>query len=216
MCIIKYLAPWSPPPKCSDIIAGPDRSCFGRERFFLCGLFCEMAPSKTRSFGSGASSSGHSGPPSPTSTTASTPERVGTWDMGNLALEWDNCPVIRSRLRDMSYFMKHVNEKGDLVDAFCEKTVANLRANDAVLSPVFKLMAAHDRTLPSLDKLMEQIQILFVRSKATYNKHGDRIYQDAWAIRRLCSLGKAQFHRTTWPKDITFQTQTDITFQTQT
>ena len=169
-----------------------------------------MAPSRSRSFGStGSASSGHSGPSSPTSSSSSS-ERVGNWDMENLALDWDNCPVIRSRLRDVSYLMKQVNEKGDLVDQFCEKTVANLRANDAVLSPVFKLMAVNDRTLPSLDKLMEQIQKLFVRSKVTYNKHGDRIYQDAWAIRRLCSLGKAQLHRSTWPKDITFQTQTCI------
>ena len=37
--VIKSFAPWFPLLKCSDIIAGPDRSCFGQERFFVCALF---------------------------------------------------------------------------------------------------------------------------------------------------------------------------------
>jgi hypothetical protein len=160
-------------------------------------------PPKSSSGKSGGSTASGSGSQSPRSSSSPTiPERVGSWAMDDLALTWDNCDHIRSRLRNYEHLMKHVDHKTGLyTEQYCEKTVANLRANATVLSPLFKLMSRNERTLPSLDRLMEQVSKLFLRSKVTYTKNGDRIYQESWAIRRLCSLGKAQIHRGQWPKD---------------
>jgi len=163
-----------------------------------------MAPKRLRSSGA-ASSSGESSPtpsPSGSKSDSQSSERVGSWAMDDLAISWDNCDGVRSRLRENHHLMMHWDPKtSSAVDAHVEKNVGNLKVNHEVLSPMFKLMGANDRTLPNLDRLMEQVTKLFEKSKCRFNKHGDRVYQEAWAIRRLCSLGKAQLHRYTWPKD---------------
>ena len=171
-----------------------------------------MAPKRLRSLGA-ASSSGESSPtpsPSGSRSDSQSSERVGNWAMDDLAITWDNCEGVRSRLRENHHLMMHWDPKtSGSTDAHVEKNVGNLKNNHEVLSPIFKLMGANDRTLPNLDRL-EQVTKLFEKSKCRYNNHGDRVYQESWAIRRLCSLGKAQLHRYTWPKDsllhYTFQT----------
>lgn len=167
----------------------------------------------TRVRTSGASSSGHEDrSPGETSTAASSnstlTDRVGNWSMDDLHLTWDNSECVRSRMREVDQLLQHLDPKShEATNRYVEKCVTNPRLNHAILSPVFKLMALHDRTLPSLDKLMEQVTLLFKRSKVVFNNHGDRVYQDSWAIRRLCSLGKAQLHRNQWPKDCLFRKQ---------
>jgi hypothetical protein len=50
---------------------------------------------------------------------------------------------------------------------------------------------------------MQQIAKLFDRSKLNLGeKRGDKVYQDAWALRRLCGVGKKETYRTSAPKDL--------------
>ena len=130
-------------------------------------------------------------------------EKDMRFPMDNLHLDWDNHGEIRARLRNGGTLMKHWDTKQRReTDVYVEKLVENLRVNSCVLSPVFKLMAKHDRALPCIDNLMQQVDKLFDRSKIRFTNHQDRVYQETWAIRRLCSLAKAQVYRDGPPKDL--------------
>lgn len=131
-------------------------------------------------------------------------ERVGNWAMDTLSDTWDNCPLVRERLRQgHNLFMNFDVDKHEATDQYVDKTIASLKTNHFVLSPVFKLMAMNDRTLPNLDRVMQQIAKLFDRSKLNLGeKRGDKVYQDAWALRRLCGVGKKETYRTSAPKDL--------------
>ena len=124
------------------------------------------------------------------------------WPMDDLALRWDNTPEIRERLRDGHHLMMAYSpEVGQLVDVLVDKTVDNIKANRAVLSPVFQMMSEHDKQSPCIDRVMEQVSALFTRCKTTYSKHKDRVYQDSWAIKRLCTYAKSQRFRDGPPKE---------------
>ena len=165
----------------------------------------EGMPPKSKSNGqasSGSSSSGSS-PAHGLEHAESVKDRVGNWAMDDLATTWDNCPLVRERLRDgHQLLMNYDSEKLCAVDGYVDKTVPNLKLNHFVMSPVLKLMSQHDKTLPSLDRLLQQITVLFERSKLNLgSKRGDRIYQEGWAIRRLCGVAKKETYRTSPPKD---------------
>lgn len=102
----------------------------------------------------------------------------------------------------------HVSQRE--IVAYVDKTVANLKLNNFVLSPLLKLMRENDRTLPSLDRLIEQMGKVYECSRVRVEKHGDRLYQESWGLRRLCVLPKKEFNRPNPPKDRDTYTQTDI------
>ena len=132
-----------------------------------------------------------------------TKEQV-TWSLDGLAVAWDNDPLVRDRLRsDGCRLLKNFDAKlKQAVDAPIEIKVENLRVNACVLSPLFKMMSQHERSSPCVEKLQLQVADLFNRAKVVYTKHGDRVYQDTWAIKRLCTLGKSQQFRGCPPKEI--------------
>ena len=154
-----------------------------------------------------ASSSGSSSPPASTESLDGEElpckDRVGHWPMDQLAQVWDNCPLTRERLREGHHLvMNFDNEKHIAIDQYVGKTTGALKLNHFVLSPLLKLMAENDKTLPSLDRLLQQIGYLYDRSKVNLGaKRGDRIYQDGWAIRRLCGVAKKMCYRPSPPKD---------------
>ena len=159
---------------------------------------------RSASLGGSSSGSGHYDSAmvdsSPTSTSK---ERVGTWPMDDLADVWDNCPLVRERLRSGSHFlMNYDQEKHVSTDGYVEKSIPTLKLNHFVLSPVLRLMGQNERTLPCIDRLLQQIGKLFDLAQVKYPKRGDRIYQDGWAIRRLVVLAKKQIYRPSMPKDL--------------
>lgn len=123
--------------------------------------------------------------------------------MDELAVTWDNCPLIRERLRGgHNLNMNYDQEKHVATDSYVEKTIPSLKLNHFVVSPLLKMMAANDRTLPNLDRLLQQVTYLFERSKVNLGtKRGDRIYQEGWALRRLCGVAKKLLYRPSLPKD---------------
>lgn len=123
--------------------------------------------------------------------------------MDGLAEKWDNDAKVRERLRDGNHLMQCWNStllQG--TNEFVGHSVDNIKVNSFILSPVFKMMSQQpDRASPSINGILEQIGELFRRAKVTFSKHSDRIYQDGWAIRRLCTYAKAQKFRDGPPKE---------------
>ena len=102
--------------------------------------------------------------------------------------------------------MNYDEKKHVATNSYVDKTTASLRLNHFVMSPVFKLMAKNEKTLPNIDRLLQQITVLFERSKLQLGeRRGDRIYQEGWAIRRLCGVGKKLIYRAALPKDPGFE-----------
>lgn len=126
-----------------------------------------------------------------------------SFSLDGLAIAWDNDPLIRERLRsDGGQLLKTYDAKlKQAVDGQIEIKVENLRVNACILSPLFKMMSQNERASPCVEKLQQQVADLFNRAKVVYTKHGDRIYQDSWAIKRLCTLGKSQQFRGSPPKE---------------
>lgn len=114
----------------------------------------------------------------------------------------DNTPSVRERLREHKSLLRGWdNTSKSESNAFVDKTVVNLKINAIVMKPLFHLMRDQDRTLPSLDRLMEQVKLIYERLQLKFNNHGDKVYQDAWAIRRLCQVAKKEINRPLPPKD---------------
>lgn len=126
-----------------------------------------------------------------------------SFSLDGLAVAWDNDPLIRERLRsDGGHLLKTYDAKlKQAVDGQIEIKVENLRVNACILSPLFKMMSQNERASPCVEKLQLQVADLFNRAKVVYTKHGDRVYQDSWAIKRLCTLGKSQQFHGSPPKE---------------
>ena len=93
-------------------------------------------------------------------------DRVGNWSMDDLSATWDNCPLVRERLRGGNQLLMNYDEKKHVAtNSYVDKTTASLRLNHFVMSPLFKLMAKNEKTLPNIDRLLQQITVLFERSK---------------------------------------------------
>ena len=122
--------------------------------------------------------------------------------MDTLAQSWDDTPAVRERLRQHKSLLRGWdNTTKSESNVFVDKTVVNLKINAIIMKPLFHLMRDQDRTLPSLDRLMEQVKLIYERLQLKLNNHGDVIYQDAWAIRRLCQVAKKEINRPLPPKD---------------
>lgn len=151
-------------------------------------------PKSNRSSGSGLSNRDPSSPDGPM-------EQDKGWAMEDLAESWDNHAGVRERLRQGGHLMKHFDPKLKIpVDAFVEKKIDNIKINACVLSPIFQLMRINGRTSPSIERLMEQVTRVFGMARVTFANQQDRIYQDSWAIRRMCTYAKAQQFRDGPPK----------------
>ena len=135
---------------------------------------------RTRNSGNGSSSSGSSPNHANGDGDEGCKDRIGNWPMDELAVAWDNCPLVRERLRGgHNLNMNYDQEKHVATDSYVEKTIPSLKLNHFVVSPLLKMMAANDRTLPNLDRLLQQVT----------------------AIRRLCGVAKKLLYRPSLPKD---------------
>lgn len=157
---------------------------------------------------SGASSSGlsSSGTPSPRSQTSQSDSEQGGghYSLDGLATTWDNSEIIRDRLREHQQLTRSFDVKSQkLVDQYVERSLVNLKHNVEVLSPVLKLMQANKGVVPAIDRIIEQVDILYKKAKHPGGK-GDRLYQEGWAVRRLCAYAKSITYKPHPPKELAF------------
>ena len=124
------------------------------------------------------------------------------FSLEGLATKWDNTELVRTRLREHQQLCRHWDPKtGDLVDQHVDKNTLNVKANQEVLSPVLKLMAQNKLAVPSIDNIIQQVDILYKKAKHPMG-NGDRLYQEGWAIRRLASYLKSLTYKDHPPKEM--------------
>ena len=118
---------------------------------------------------------------------------------------WDNDAAVRSRMREHRCMLLVVEgAEKQVVPApvtVIAKSVANARANAVVLRAVMAWMSNQvpGLKLPSIDLLLCGVAALY--DKNMILKDGQRMYQDAWGLRRLAQLVKARLYKLTPPKD---------------
>ena len=125
--------------------------------------------------------------------------RVGDYSLDGLSVAWENRANIRDRLRAKNSLLVHydtklgvelVPSKGDI-----PKSIPNLRANDMVMSPVLRLMRQNGLLQPNLDRLITEVGAIYRRNSIPVKDAGDVFYHNAWSIRQLASLQKAELAR---------------------
>ncbi|CAE7858715.1 unnamed protein product [Symbiodinium microadriaticum] len=124
---------------------------------------------------------------------------VRDYSLDGLAVAWDNCRVVRQRLRNRSNLLRHRCPK--LKESFntkVERSAFNVRENAAVLRPVLGYVASQGAA-PTIERLVEQIRDLLADCKAQLI--GQTLHQQAWAIRHLLSLLKKNSAKPSWRKD---------------
>ena len=108
---------------------------------------------------------------------------VGSYSLQGLALEWDNCPHIRARLRkNMNLLIHRCPKTQQDTNHKVEKNMFNVRSNAEVLKPVLRLIREHG-ALPSLDHLIEEVENVFGLHSMVFCN--DTVRDQAWAIRHL-------------------------------
>ena len=148
-------------------------------------------------------SSGRSGGSgeSRTSSPGATPKHVvGSYSLKGIAMEWDNKPAIRERIREnqsLVLAMNHESGKGESI--YVNATLENLRLNSVVLEPLAVRMKENNLQLPSIDNLIQSVDEFFQLAKLP--RGGDHCYQEAWSLRRLIGKLKRFTYRTSPPQD---------------
>ena len=152
------------------------------------------ASAATSSAPTSAASSRHASPtPSPKSV-------VGTYSLDGVPVAWDNSPEIRDRIRaeyDIVLNWSKDQEKG--VKEYVDGTKQNIILNYHVVKPLILLMKENDLSLPSVDRLIEAVDHFYKLLKLP--RSGEFCYQQAWAVRRLCSKLKSCIYRPQPPQD---------------
>ena len=155
--------------------------------------------SRANSSLSKASSSGHAKTMDGSSPRPSQ-ERVGNYDMGGLHKKWDNDENIRARIRSGYHLCRHFDvEKKVETDDYVEACVEDTRANKFVIAPVLELMRVHGGLLPSIDGLIQSIDLFY--QITTVSKGLEHSYQQAWAIRRSIQIVKSFAYKDQPPQD---------------
>ena len=98
-------------------------------------------------------------------------EQVGVYALDGLAIQWDNTPEVRDRLRGGDNLMKHWDSvQKAIVNSHVGKVVENLRVNAFVLRPLFEMMRKNEQKSPCIEKLMDEVALLFTRMKITFTQ----------------------------------------------
>ena len=148
-------------------------------------------------------SSGRSGVSggSRTSSPGASPKNVlvGSYSLKGIAMEWDNQPAIRERIREnqsLVLAMNHETGKGESI--YVNATLENLRLNSVVLEPLAVRMKDNNLQLPSIDNLIASVDEFFQLAKLS--RGSDHCYQEAWSLRRLIGKLKRFTYRTCPPQ----------------
>lgn len=137
---------------------------------------------------------------------------VGTYDLTGLALTWDDVSNLRTRMRQSLNLVAHFDPKFKKLSCHePDRSVANVKANADVLSPLCRIIFRHSGQLPHIDKLAEEIRIFYSISE---QKIGiEKARKQAWSIRHLLSVLKNTYRvnvkrgEMRMPKDSSSQTK---------
>ena len=116
-----------------------------------------------------------------------------------LHLEWDDCLEVRGRIRDGAKLMLPNPCMGNN-DGSVDRSIHNCRFNKHVLLPALRRWKNNGPdSSPSIDNLYDEVAKLYricLRSDVTASD----IYRDAWALRKLMGLVKAQLSKQAVPQ----------------
>ena len=130
--------------------------------------------------------------------------QMSWWD--GLSLEWDNNPSVRERIRaGQRLLLPHpiMNETDGQVD----RSVHNARYNKVVLIPALQRWGQHeDLATPSVDYLYVEVDKLY-KSSMRNDMTVKEIHNEAWALRKLMGLVKAQVSKIKPPTEPRLQVQ---------
>ena len=108
-----------------------------------------------------------------------------------LHLDWDDCLSVRSRIRDGAKLMLS-NPCLGVSDGTVDRSVHNCRFNKHVMLPALKRWKDNGpESSPSIDHVYDEVAKLYRICLRTDVTACD-IYKDAWALRKLMGLVKAQ------------------------
>jgi hypothetical protein len=127
---------------------------------------------------------------------------VGSFDLKDVPIQWDNDPAIRERMRNGDNLcLAWDGDTGKYVSKYVDPTIENLKVNSAVLKPLVILMGENELRLPSITNLIDAVDELFKLAKLV--RTSEHHYQEAWAIRRMIGKLKRFTYRSTPPQDST-------------
>ena len=117
-------------------------------------------------------------------------------ELGGLGLLWDDSQTVRERVRKVKRVV--VDKPPDDADevtpmSVVAKTIANVRHNHHVLSPLLKMMSGSRDMVPCLVSLAQEFKI--VAGKAGFNPSVQALQDQAWSIRTLYGVVKQQTYR---------------------
>lgn len=123
-------------------------------------------------------------------------------DLKGLCDKWDAIPALRARLRDEGRLVLMASgegEKGHVPEGAVPRTVANLRLNASVMSPVLVRMSVARDKVPCIDTLIPELDALYrAHGYTPYNK---TLKDESWSIRYLYGVLKGLTWKKTAPKD---------------
>ena len=123
------------------------------------------------------------------------------YDLLNLVKTWDDNEMVRDRVRENHNLCQCIHIESDqevIKDAYVEGNVLNVKLNLHVLEPVVEIMGQHERLLPSIDKLIQCIDVFYRKAKKPRDL--EHCYQMAWSIRRMIQVVKTTCYRETPPE----------------
>ena len=122
-----------------------------------------------------------------------------TWWTG-LHLEWDNCPEVRARIRGgANLLLPHPILNS--VDGSIDRSVHNCRFNKLVMIPALRRWAEHGPEYsPGIDHIFDEIMKFYKLALRTDVTMSD-VHRDAWALRKLMGLVKAQPTKQSVPRE---------------
>ena len=126
---------------------------------------------------------------------------VGSFDLKDVPIQWDNDPAIRERIRNGDNLcLAWDGDAGKYLSKYVDPTMENLKVNAPVLKPLVILMAENQNMLPSISNLIDAVDELFKLAKLI--RSSEHHYQEAWAIRRMIGKLKRFTYRSTPPQDV--------------
>lgn len=145
-------------------------------------------------------SNGSTPVPSAPATPGGSKEYVGDYQLTGIQHEWDNCPMVRARMRTEARLLMHFDpQRKSLTKTRVEGNVMDLKVNKFVLKPVLVVMAQNQFLLPAQAPLEEEIKGFY--DCASVPISNDVIYQESWGIRRCLQVAKRLARRKAYPKD---------------
>lgn len=107
-------------------------------------------------------------------------------DLSGLALKWDDCSVIRQRMRKKLNLVVHYDSKLKKETNFeVARSVKNVKANKAALVPLCQLIR-HHQMIPNIDSLGDEVRKLFAMNNEPI--HVNLAMTQAWNLRHLIAI----------------------------